>query len=210
MDLGPEAVSPWLREGMVRLGATVPFAQAADLLRHFTGTTLSPSTLRRTTVAAGTVMRHLAADLTASVAAGTAPVPPPPASPMQLSVDGSLLRIVGEGWREVRVASIGVLSTEPPAPDEARATALTHVAALCDAETFTWEALGEVGRRGLDQAATVTAVSDGATWIQTFVDVHTPHARRVLDFSHAAGYLAQAAQASFGPGTAQTSAWFAT
>lgn len=27
---------------------------------------------------------------------------------------------------------------------------------------------------------------------------------------HAAGYLAQAAQASFGPGTAETSAWFAT
>jgi hypothetical protein len=38
---------------------------------------------------------------------------------------------------------------------------------------------------------------------------HGPHAIRVLDFPHAAGYLAQAAQASFGPGTAETREWFA-
>jgi hypothetical protein len=54
------------------------------------------------------------------------------------------------------------------------------------------------------------AVSDGAVWIQELLDWHCPHSVRVLDFPHAAGYLAAAAQASFGPGTAATSEWFTT
>lgn len=81
----------------MRLGAEVPFARAADLLRHVTGTTLSPSPLRRTTLAAGAVRRQLEVDVTASVDAGLAPVSPIPVPPTQVRVDGSLRRLVGEG-----------------------------------------------------------------------------------------------------------------
>lgn len=105
---------------------------------------------------------------------------------------------------------MGVLPPALPATAEVRASDLTHVAALCDAETFGGEARGEVVRRGLDQVPTVVTVSDGAPRIQAFVDLHRPQAHRVLDCSHAAGYLAQAAQASFGPGTVQTSEWCAS
>jgi hypothetical protein len=129
---------------------------------------------------------------------------------MQLSVDGSMLAILGEGWREARVASLGVVSPDPSAPEAVRTIALSYVAALCDAHAFQAVALSEVVQRGLDQAARVAAVSDGALWIQDFVDYHCPQAVRILDFAHAAGYLAAAAQACFGPGTAATSEWFAT
>lgn len=82
------------------------------------------------------------------------------------------------------------------------------MAALCRAETFADEALGEVVRRGVDQAATVVAVSDGAPWIQGFVDLHCPGAVRILDFAHAAGYLAQAATEAFGADSAPMREWF--
>lgn len=204
LDLGTEAFSPWLLERAVRLGAELPFTTAAELVALFTGTRISPSTIRRATVASGTAVRQLELAFITTLEAATAPAVPAPAVPLQLSVDGSLLPLVHGEWREVRVAAIGEII-----PESGGARALSYVATLGSAEVFGHEALGEIVRRGVDQAATVVAVSDGAPWIQGFVDWHCPHARRVLDFAHAAGYLAQAAQEAFGPGTAQTSEWFA-
>jgi len=53
-------------------------------------------------------------------------------------------------------------------------------------------------------------VADGAEWCQQFLDVHRPDAVRILDFSHAAGYLAQVAQAAFGEGTVAAATWYET
>jgi len=185
------------------LGAEVPYARATTLFQHFTGATVSRATVRRTTLATAEAVQHLAI---------TEPPPPgaPPVLPMQLSVDGSMLAIIGVGWREARVASLGSVTPDPSAAEAGRTTQLSYTAALCDAATFQATALPEVRHRGLDQAAQAAAVSDGALWIQEFVDYHCPQAVRILDFAHAAGYLAAAAQASFGPGTAATSEWFTT
>lgn len=43
----------------------------------------------------------------------------------------------------------------------------------------TWSQPGQGGR----------AVTDGADWIQSFIDLHRPDAMRILDFPHAAGHL---------------------
>jgi hypothetical protein len=184
------------------LGAEVPYARATALFRHFTGSTPSRATVRRTTVATADAVQQV-------TAARAAPPGPVPLLPMQMSVDGSMLAIIGEGWREARVASLGVVSPAPRAPEAVRTTQVSYVAALCDAQTFQQAALPEVLHRGLDQAPRVAAVSDGATWIQDFVDYHCPQAVRILDFAHAADYLAAAAQASCGSGTEATSEWFA-
>jgi hypothetical protein len=53
-------------------------------------------------------------------------------------------------------------------------------------------------------------VSDGAEWIQGFVDFHRPDAVRILDFPHALGYVAQAGQAVYGEGAAAFTLWFTT
>lgn len=206
LDLGADALSPWLRELAVRLGAELPFATAAELLQRCTGTRVSPATIRRLTQASGAVLRQLELDFTGRVAAGTAPASPAAHDPVQLSVDGSMVPLLGGEWREVRLAAIGQLRRGADGP---QATDLSYTATLGTAEAFGQEALGEVFRRGLDQAPTVVTVNDGAPWIQGFVELHCPQAIRILDFAHAAGYLAAAAQASFGPGTGETSEWFA-
>ncbi len=42
---------------------------------------------------------------------------------------------------------------------------------------------------GVTQAKAVCAVTDGADWIQGFIDLHRPAALRILDFPHAAEHL---------------------
>ncbi len=202
MDLGAHHASPWLVESAVRLGTTTTFRAAARLLTHFTGVTIHTATVRRMTEAAGTTVRQPELACAAQVqTAGTVPDPPPDV-PRQLSLDGSLVHLREEGWREVKVLAIG----DRQAGDKPL-TGLTYVATLGTAEQFGDEIVGELGRRGIPRATDLVSVNDGAVWIQELLDLHCPQAERVLDFAHAAGYLADAAKATWtDPATVE--AWF--
>jgi hypothetical protein len=204
----PGALSPWLAQCAVRLGAEVPFAVAADLLEVLTGTRVSAATIRRLTEAAGAACVRLETAVVARLEGG-ASLPPVgvPAEPLQLSVDGVMVPLVRGQWKELRLAAIGRVTAGPEGT--VATTELSYAARLLDAAGFGRAALGEIERRGVAHAPVVVAVSDGAPWIQEFVDLHCPRAVRILDFAHAAGYLAEAAQAAFGPGTPATSEWFA-
>jgi hypothetical protein len=183
----------------VRLGAWVPFPQATRLPAHFTHTTISEPTVRRKTEQAGAAY---VAVQTAAVEALEREAPAPPAGPplLQLSADGAMVPLVGKGaWAEVKTLAIGTV--RPPAPEEGRPAAhaaeLSYFSRLADHRAFARLALAETHRRGVATAGQVAAVSDGAAWIQDFVDYHRPDAVRILDWCHAAQYLAAVAAALF-------------
>ena len=196
-------LTPRLVEGIVRLGASVPFAQAADLLAHFTGVRVGAETVRRLTEAAG--VAQVAAETTA-VAELARALPDGPRGPavQLLSVDGAMAPLVGGEWAEVKTLAVGEVIPGDGGP---RTTALSYFSRLTDAATFGELATGETHQRGTTTAGTVVAVTDGAVWCQGFIDLHRPDAVRVLDFPHAVGQLGAAAQAVFGAGTAAASAW---
>lgn len=203
LDLGPSPYSPWLGESAVRLGGETTFRAAARLLAHFTGVTMSAATVRRLTEAAGTTLRQRELAFTATVReTGTVPAPPPDV-PLQLSIDGCLVHLRDEGWREVKVLAVGERAADTGL------TALSYAATLGRAAQFGDEALGELGRRGVPQATDLVTVNDGAVWIQELLDLHCPQAHRVLDFAHAAEYLATAAKATW-PDETTAMAWFTT
>jgi hypothetical protein len=203
LGLGPGALTPTVQQGIVRLGAQVPFAQAAEGAAFFLGVTLSAETARRLTEGAGAALVALeTAEAAAVVEAPTLPAGP---AVQQLSVDGAMVPLVGGEWAEVKTLALGAV--ERGAGGAAHATALSYFSRLCDAEQFRTLARAEVHRRGTARAGTVCAVVDGADWCQKFVDWHCPRAVRILDFPHAAGYLSAAAQARWGAGTAAASAW---
>ena len=54
----------------------------------------------------------------------------------------------------------------------------------------------------------MVAVNDGASWIQSFVDYHAPEAIRILDFAHAASYIAKLGKAILGEDSPQFPHWF--
>ncbi|MEA2527380.1 MAG: hypothetical protein QOF01_4428 [Thermomicrobiales bacterium] len=207
----PGGLTPWLADGLARLGTTEPFGAACRLLAHFTGTRVAEATARRLTEAAGAAWVQLELAATARLEAdpgGAGAASPSGGDIQQLSVDGVFAPIVGGEWREVKLVTIGEIEGE--AGEHVHTTDLSYFARMADHEAFGRQALGELHRRGTLDAPTVVAVADGAAWIQGVVDLHRPDAVRVLDFAHAVGYLAGAAQEATGAGTAATSEWLAT
>jgi hypothetical protein len=78
---------------------------------------------------------------------------------------------------------------------------------LAEAGRFAEAALVETHRRGLERAAAVCAVQDGAEWLQGLVDYHRPDAVRILDFAHAAGAISDIGEAVQGAGGRLPASW---
>lgn len=209
MGLLPGELSPSLAEGLARLGAARPFARAAEDLAFFWRVPLSEATVRRHTLAAGAA--YVAVQTAAVEALEQEPTPTAPVGPpvQQVSADGAMVPLVGGVWAEVKTVAVGTVTATPGADGTpaVRTRELSYFSRLADHETFGRLALVELHRRGTATAGTVVGVMDGADWLQGFLDYHRPDAVRVLDFPHAVEHLSTAAQATFGPGTAATSAW---
>lgn len=203
MALLPGKLTPQLQAWLVRLSAWLPFQPAADLLADLTRVRVSAATARRYTLATGAAyVAHQTADATAVLA--HQPTPPPQAERVVLSVDGALVPLVHGEWAEVKTLAVGEL---PAGTSDGHVTALSYFSRLTDADTFGHLALSETYRRGVLTAPTVAAVTDGADWIQGFVDLHRPDALRILDFAHAAQRLTQIGQALWGNGSDQAQTW---
>jgi hypothetical protein len=107
---------------------------------------------------------------------------------MLLSVDGAFVPVLHGEWAEVKTLVVGEVG-EPHELKGERVVPtinLSYFSRLSEAEAFQRLTLGELHRRGLETASQVAVVSDGAEWIQGFVDYHCPEALRILDFAHAA------------------------
>jgi hypothetical protein len=180
----------------------MPFGPAAQMLERFTRVPVSEATARRLTEVVG---RAYDAVQQAEVDRLLDELPPVPEGPERavVSVDGAMVPLRGGEWAEVKTLVVGEVVPLPPpvgpaggrdapalAGAEVRTTALSYCSRLADVEHFNAAVLGELHRRGIERAGQVAAVSDGAEWIQGFVDLHCPQALRILDFAHAAERLA--------------------
>lgn len=194
----------------MRLGSSFEFDRAATLLAVFTGAPVTEPTARRQTEAAGAI---LAAYQEQEVARLERECPPAPAGPAQqfLSVDGAFVPLLHGEWAEVKTLALGVIGAPVEKKGEwvAPTRELSYFSRLADADTFSRLALVETQRRGTESAGAVAAVTDGAEWVQGFIDQHRPDAVRILDFPHAAQRLAPIAQAVWGAASAAATAWVA-
>lgn len=202
LALLPGSLSPWLHEALVRLATHIPsFAKAARELAFFTGVEVHRDTARRHTECAGSL---LVAHETAEAARILREHPAPPCAPdtLVLSVDGAMVPLVGGQWTEVRTLAVGEVEPAEQTADGSvvRTSTLSYFSRRSDSTTFSELATLELHRRGIEAARRVGAVVDGAVWCQSFLDLHYPEALRVLDFAHAAEYLATIARTPGGDG----------
>lgn len=135
------------------------------------------------------------------------------ARPGQLlvSVDGAFVQLTSGEWREVKSLAVGEFSTEwDPDSWEAQVKTkdITYFSRSYPASEFEQGALAELHRQGLEHAQRVVAVNDGAAWIQQFLDYHCPQATRIIDFAHAASYVAQVGKAAWGEVSDTFKHWF--
>src|SRR6266567_2102723 len=183
----------------------MPFAQAQELLSDLVGIQVSKATARRATLDTGEA--QLSGD-EAEVERLKQEVPQAPegADKQQLSADGAMVHLVGGEWVEVKTLIVGEVTHNKRG--EVCTKQISTFSRLADAERFSEASLVETQRRGLEQAAAVCAVQDGAPWRPRLVDYHRADTIRILDFAHAAEYLNEIGQTVQAAGGRLPAWWF--
>ena len=209
LGLLPGSYTPSLQEAMTRLGAKLPYEQAREEIERFCHTVVSEPTLRRHTTGNGQVGEAIVKVETRQIEKGEISSEPQPAK-ILISADGAYIGLTGGEWREIKTVSIGEFETvvQTDGTEKVETRSLSYFSRSYRAREFEYYALPEVHRRGVAKAGLVVTVNDGAEWIQNFADYHCDDAVRVLDFSHAQGYLADAGKAVYGEETDTFQSWF--
>ncbi|SRR6266566_3661631 len=199
-------MTPRAEATLVRLATWMPFEPARKMLRDVLGVQVSKATARRATLEAGVAAltvweaeaKHLKQEL---------PPAPRGAEKQAMSADGAFAPLVGGEWGEVKTLVIGEVSRNKRG--DICTQQLSSFSRLCNVEHFEEAALVETHRRGLEKAAEVCAVQDGAEWLPGVVDYHRADAVRILDFAHAAEHISDMAQAATSAGSALADDWLA-
>jgi len=177
---------------LVRLASWMPFEQAREFLQDLVGIQVSKATARRATLATGEAALVVCEGEVERLKQEV-PQAPGGADQQLLSADGAMVHLVGGEWAEVKTLVMGEVTRTKRG--EVCTRQISSFSRLAEAERFAEAALVETHRRGLERAAEVCAVQDGAEWLQGLVDYHRADAVRILDFAHAAEYVNEIGQA---------------
>lgn len=189
------SLTPRQQEHLVHLSSWMPFGRAAKMLECLLGVQVSEATTRRQSEQAGALALAVQTQQAQSKAGER---PPSAKAPRPaLSADGAYVPLLKGQWAEVRTVAIGEVEQDPTGccEQEVHVRQLSYFSRMSDAETFADLAEVEMQRRGVSQAKEVAAVTDGAEWLQGFLDLHCPDAVRILDFAHVAEHLSALIQA---------------
>lgn len=208
MALLPGHLTPLLQDQLSHLGVWIPFAKAAALLATFTHTSVSESSAQRLTEAIGLAYEAVQHSEVERIERDW-PEVEDGADKLLLSVDGAFVPLVHGEWAEVKTLVIGEVGQ--PTQRDGKTVVPTHshsyFSRVAEAELFQRLTFGELYRRGVEAAEHIALVSDGAEWIQGWIEFHCPEARRILDFPHAAQRICQVGEAVLGTEHASVRAW---
>jgi hypothetical protein len=132
------------------------------------------------------------------------------------TMDGAMIHIRGEGWKELKVGGIGKIQLSPAKDpvtgelqDLAHTIENTYVAHLGGPAVFGQQLWAEAQARQWSRAADSIVLGDGAPWIWTrsVAGEHCYDSRQGVDWYHAKSHLALAANLISGEGTPAAHQW---
>ncbi len=203
----------------VWLSGLSEFASAAEILEKVGGIHTSSGSAWRRTQKWGEAYRQ--AEEKERVAAdqvetrdGIVPGEAPEAKRMGVAMDGTLIHIRKEGWKEVKVGCVFDVGQEK-ALDEitgeevevGKALDNSYTAYLGGPEVFGQKIWAEAKRRGWQKALDTQALGDGAVWIWNLVSEHFYDSEQAVDWYHAKQHLCAAGQTLYGEGTPKLHGW---
>lgn len=135
-------------------------------------------------------------------------------APKGISLDGGMVNIRGEGWKEVKVGTVYDIELRLERDKDTQellemphAVNIAYTAVLGDVQAFA-PALWHVAvQQGLPTAQASSVTADGAEWIWNLVADYFPDSVQIVDWYHACQHLALAAQALFTDQPEKTRAW---
>ncbi len=133
---------------------------------------------------------------------------------MGVAMDGMMVNVRGEGWKELKVGCVFEVEQRRTAQDTASqteervsATHNSYVAVLGGPEQFGQALWAEASRRQLPRAVDSIVLGDGAPWIWKLAIEHFPYSRQAVDWYHAQEHLYHVAHMTFGEGTTEAIRW---
>lgn len=134
---------------------------------------------------------------------------------MGVAMDGGMIHIRDEGWKELKVGSIfdvGVRKRREAVTQEwmelGHAEEESFIAHLGGPEEFGKMSWAEARRRGWERATATEALGDGAPWIWNLVQEHFYDSCQVVDWYHAAEHLGAVARMLYGEETEAAKRWY--
>lgn len=206
---------------MVKLGTEIPsYRRAAQNFSDLTKVGVSKSRLAELVkLYGGQIVVQQEAEAIAMVKAPAkeavvpaGQMPQPDSEVMALSMDGAMVNIRGEGWKEVKTVSVSAVDRETETetgPSEVRLSHHSYRSGLWEAKEFANQQWAEGCRRGLERAKQIVSINDGALWIWLIVQMCWAPCVEILDWWHAVEKLWTVARALLGDNEAATAQWMA-
>ncbi len=134
--------------------------------------------------------------------------------PMGIAMDGGMMHVRGEGWKELKVGTVFDIVQRTELDPVTQVPALTaqavqnsYVAVLGGPETFGAVLWAEAVRREFSAAGETIVLGDGAPWIWNLTSEHFGTSRQVVDWFHAKAHLYAAGNLLHGEGSPQAQRW---
>ena len=167
--------SPGTIAQALRLGSEIPFARAAKQFNELTHVTLSRNSLQRLAkVYGGRLVERQAQEAQATVQIASKEeevvwreTVAPASEVMNISMDGAMVNIRGEGWKEVKLVTVSAvrhLRDAMTGKVVAHLSDHSYRAGLWDATEFGQQQWAEACSRGVETANYLSSVNDGAAW----------------------------------------------
>lgn len=203
----------------VKYSGKLSFGEAAEALAELSQIEISVKSMWRLTQHWGEALRRVEAKedeqangTVESLATGKAEPKMEPR--LGAAMDGAMIYVRGEEWKELKVGCFFDVELEPTLDPETKdwielghAQHTSYVGHLGGPEDFGKKMWTESKRRGWHQAVDTQVVGDGAPWIWNLVGDYFYDAHQVVDWYHATEHLALAAHLAFGEGNPEAIRW---
>lgn len=197
--------SPERAKQMVWLSGLLPYEQAAEVFERIGHRSAPAASIWRQTQAYGQRLKAYADQQQELVSVERVVLPPPGLDHQQrkgVSIDGGMVNIRGEGWKEFKVGAVfdveQRLERDPVTGElveQAHGVNVAYAAVLGTVEQFAPALWVEAVNHRVPQAADSSVTADGADWIWNLAAGYFPDSVQIVDWYHACEHLAGAAHA---------------
>lgn len=205
-------------EGLVReavwLSGQAPFEHVEGILQRLRGLSISDSSIWRRVQGCGARFGALEERQGQEAMMPPARWEPARGPRMGAAMDGTMVHLRGEGWKEVKVGSVYQVGKRVVREESTgelvivgEAQQTSYVGHLGGPEVFGELMWAEARRRGWLKARDSQVIGDGAPWIWNLAGLHFGESLQLVDWYHAVEHLAVAARMLHGEGTPEAKRW---
>lgn len=219
MGVSQRGWSERVEKQVVKLTARESYGEALKTYQELVGLALQKSTAWERSQERGRKVgeaRQAAAEQAWALPKAQALIPGQPlrSDKWGVAMDGVLVYILREGWKEAKVGCVFTYDQQLkwcPQTQEmievVKASQQSYVAYLGEPEPFAKLLSAEAERRGYDQAGQRVCLGDGAKWIWNLSSLCFPTAQEIVDWYHAVEHVWTAGQLGYGTEAAALQGW---